>query len=357
MFCLIIAYQLDIASHFLCVGNVTECAATRKQSEQPRLGSPVGYPDGNAGAAEAGNLGALLDGVTPLSPPGSTTTGGNRNSRAEEPQRSPCSWTQKGYDPGWENTRKAAMCGNHHATEGASKDVLLKATSIESPGAEKQVSIPQEYEDLVQVFSPTKATQLPPHRDWDCAITLQAWCRIYALSQEEERAIDQNITEALEQGYIHPSTSPASARVFFVKKKDRSLRPCVHYWGLRKLLIPYLYPLPLVPAALEQLRGARYFTKLDLQNAYNLIQVREGDEWKTAFSTSKGHYEYLVLPYGLATALSIFQAYINEVLREFLRRSIVTYVDDILIYSSSWNQHVCDVRALDLTAEPAILQG
>ncbi|KAK1798099.1 hypothetical protein P4O66_000595 [Electrophorus voltai] len=112
------------------------------------------------------------------------------------------------------------------------------------------------------------------------------------------------------------------------------------------MLVQYPYPLPLVPAVLKQLRGARYFTELDLLSAYNLIQVKEGDAWKTAFGTSKGHYGYLVLPYGLAMAPSIFQAYINEVLREILGRSIVAYIDDILIYSLIWNQHVRDVRAV-----------
>ncbi|KAK1791157.1 hypothetical protein P4O66_002181 [Electrophorus voltai] len=86
--------------------------------------------------------------------------------------------------------------------------------------------------------------------------------------------------------------------------------------------------------------------KLDLRSAYKFIGIKEGDEWKTAFSTSTGHYDYLVQPYGLAMALSIFQAYINEVLREFLGRSVVAYIDDIWIYSPSRNQHVRDVWAM-----------
>ncbi|KAK1791643.1 hypothetical protein P4O66_013645, partial [Electrophorus voltai] len=181
---------------------------------------------------------------------------------------------------------------------------------------------PQEYENLAQVISLMKATQVPPHQGWDCTITLKEGmvhprCRTYPLSQEKEWAMDQYIKEALEQGYSHPSTSPAPARVFFVKKKDGGLRPCVDYQGFNKLLLQYPYPLPLVPAALEQLRGAKFFTKLDLHSAYNLIQVKEGDKWKMAFSTSTGHYEYLVLPYGLAMAPSIFQAYINEVEKAF----------------------------------------
>ncbi|KAK1797632.1 hypothetical protein P4O66_008002 [Electrophorus voltai] len=85
---------------------------------------------------------------------------------------------------------------------------------------------------------------------------------------------------------------------------------------------------------------------MDLRSTYNLIRVREGDEWKTAFSTSTSHYEYLVLPYGLATAPSVFQAYINKVLREYLGRSVITYIDDILIYSSSKKKHLQDVRAV-----------
>ncbi|KAK1806858.1 hypothetical protein P4O66_005342 [Electrophorus voltai] len=108
----------------------------------------------------------------------------------------------------------------------------------------------------------------------------------------------QHVKEALEQGYICPSTSLASASIFFVKKRMGGLRPCLNYRGLNKLLIQYLY------------------------------------------------YEYLVLPYGLATAPSVLQAYINEALREFLGRFVVTYIDDILIYSTSWDQHVCDVRAI-----------
>ncbi len=98
----------------------------------------------------------------------------------------------------------------------------------------------------------------------------------------------------IENRCLRPSTSPASAGFFFVKKKDGGLRPCIDYRGLNDITIKFRYPLPPVPVALEQLREARYFTKLDLCSAYNLIRIREGDEWKTAFSATTGHYEYLV---------------------------------------------------------------
>ncbi|XP_048039405.1 uncharacterized protein LOC125264212 [Megalobrama amblycephala] len=133
---------------------------------------------------------------------------------------------------------------------------------------------------------------------------------------------------------------------FFVAKKDGGLRPCIDYRALNKITVKFRYPLPLVPAALEHLRGATVFTKLDLRSAYNLIRIREGDEWKTAFITPTGHYEYLVMPYGLVNAPSVFQDFIHEVLREFLHRFVLVYIDDILIYSRSQaehRQHVAEV--------------
>ncbi len=94
------------------------------------------------------------------------------------------------------------------------------------------------------------------------------------------------------------------------------------------------------------LRSAKYFTKLDLRNAYNLIRIREGDEWKTAFSTTNGHYEYLVMPFGLVNSPSVFQAFINDVFRDMLGQWAIVYMDDILIYSDTFDSHVQHVRAV-----------
>ncbi|KAK3506694.1 hypothetical protein QTP70_015432 [Hemibagrus guttatus] len=168
----------------------------------------------------------------------------------------------------------------------------------------------------------------------------------YPLSIAEEKAMEEYIKEALAQGYIRPSTSPAASSFFFVAKKDGGLQPCIDYRALNQITVKFRYPLPLIPAALEHLRGATIFTKLDLRSAYNLIRIREGDEWKTAFITPTGHYEYLVMPYGLANAPSVFQDFIHEVLREFLHRCVLVYIDDILIYSRSLaehRQHVAEV--------------
>lgn len=127
---------------------------------------------------------------------------------------------------------------------------------------------------------------------------------------------------------------------------DGGLRPCIDYRGLNDITVKFCYPLLLVPEALEQFRKARFFTKLDLCSAYNLIRIQEGDEWKTAFSTTTGHYEYLVMPFGLANSPSVFQAFINDVFRDMLNHWVIVYINDILIYSESYEDNVKQVRAV-----------
>ncbi|KAK3566607.1 hypothetical protein QTP86_001486 [Hemibagrus guttatus] len=156
---------------------------------------------------------------------------------------------------------------------------------------------------------------------------------------QKKRTMEEYIAEALAQGYIRPSTSPAASSFFFVAKKDGGLWPCIDYRALNKITVKFTYPLPLVPTALERLRGTTVFSKLDLRSAYNLIRIREGDEWKTAFVTPTGHYEYLVMPYGLANGPSVFQDFMHEVLRDFLHKFVLVYIDDIFIYSRSMADH------------------
>ncbi|KAK3513929.1 hypothetical protein QTP70_032826, partial [Hemibagrus guttatus] len=201
--------------------------------------------------------------------------------------------------------------------------------------------IPHVYEDFWEVFSEERAARLPLHQAWDCAIDLLPNAspprgRVYPLSLPEAKAMEEYIEEALAVGHIWPSTSLAAAGFFFVGKKDGGLRPCIDYRGLNAITVRYPYPLPLVPAALEQLRGAKFFTKLDLRSAYNLVCIREGDEWKTAFHTTHGHYEYLVMPFGLTNAPAVFQSLINRVFQDILGKWVIVYIDDILIYSISY---------------------
>ncbi len=181
----------------------------------------------------------------------------------------------------------------------------VASTRVERPESGVTSMIPSDYRAFQDVFCKQATTQLPPHRPWDCAIDLLPGYnlpkgRVYPLSIPEHKAIEDYIQEALNQGCIWPSSSPAASSFFFVGKKDGGLRPCIDYRVVNSQTVKLPYPLPLVPAALEELHGARIFSKLDLRSAYNLVRIREGDEWKTAFITPSGHYEYLVMPYGLS---------------------------------------------------------
>ncbi|KAG5848674.1 hypothetical protein ANANG_G00101330 [Anguilla anguilla] len=208
-------------------------------------------------------------------------------------------------------------------------------------------SVPPEYLDLWTVFSKSRATSLPPHHPYDCSIDLLPGTsppRLYSLSPPEVEAMNKYISESLAAGIICPSSSPAGAGFFFVGKKDGSLRPCIDYRDLNEITIKNRYPLPLMSSAFELLQGATVFTKLDLRSAYLLVRIREGDEWKTAFNTPTGHYEYLVMPFGLTNAPAMFQALVNDILRDMVNRFVFVYIDDILIFSKSVQEHVQHVR-------------
>ena len=122
------------------------------------------------------------------------------------------------------------------------------------------------------------------------------------------------------------------------------MRLCVDYCGLNKVTIKNRYPIPLVSEMLDRLSKARVFTKLDLRDAYHRLRIKEGDEWKTAFKTRYGHFEYLVMPFGLANALATFQSYIYRALGGLLDRTCVVYLDDILIYLENLKDHDCYVE-------------
>ena len=119
----------------------------------------------------------------------------------------------------------------------------------------------------------------------------------------------------------------------FAKKKDGTLRFCVDYRQLNNITIKNRYTLPLIQELQDRLRGAQWFTKLDVRDAYHMVRMKKGEEWKTAFRTRYGHYEYTIMPFGLTNAPATFQALINDTLREYLDDFVVAYLDDILIYT------------------------
>jgi hypothetical protein len=152
------------------------------------------------------------------------------------------------------------------------------------------------------------------------------------------------LAEYLERGWIRRSKSPAGAPILFVKKKDGSLRLCVDYRGLNKITVKNRHPLPLISESLERLAQAKLYTKLDVREAYHRIRIREGDEWKTAFRTRYGYFEYTVMPFGLTNAPAQFQAYMNEALAGLVDVTCIVYLDDVLIFSDTEEEHVTHVK-------------
>jgi hypothetical protein len=164
----------------------------------------------------------------------------------------------------------------------------------------------------------------------------------YAHLQKEE--LERQCAVMLTQGVIRPSSSAFSTLVLLVKKFDGSWRFCVDYRVLNAKTVKDKFPIPVVEELLDELRGASFFTKLDLRSDYNQVLIHLDDVEMTAFRTHQSLFEFLVMPFGLTNAPATFQALMNDALRPFLRRFILVFFDDILIYSSAWSEHLRHVR-------------
>ncbi|KAF7770963.1 hypothetical protein Agabi119p4_6937 [Agaricus bisporus var. burnettii] len=226
--------------------------------------------------------------------------------------------------------------------------VVAAATAISESPVDLS-AIPDEYHDFTDVFSKKRADTLPPHRHYDLKIDLEDGTSppigpIYSLSHTELDALHDFIDENLSIGFIRPATSPHGAPVLFVKKKDGSLRLCVDFRGLNRISRKDRYPLPLISDLLDSPRKARIYTKIDLRHAYHLVRIADGDEWKTAFCTRYGSFEWLVMPFGLTNAPAAFQRFMNDIFQDLLDVCATIYLDDILIYSDNPLQHRKHVR-------------
>jgi hypothetical protein len=211
--------------------------------------------------------------------------------------------------------------------------------------------LPSEYKEYEELFNPvTEITELPTHQPWDHKIPLELGAKpkfgpIYRLSAKELEVLRKYIKDNLARGFIQESESPAGYPILFaLKKEPGKLRLCVDYRSLNDITIKNRYALPLISELQDRIVGATIFTRFDLWEAYHLIRIAAGEEWKTAFRTRYGHYEYKVMPFGLANAPATFQALINNALRPYLDKFAVAYLDDILIYSKTEKEHVEHVR-------------
>lgn len=164
--------------------------------------------------------------------------------------------------------------------------------------------------------------------------------RTYRMSPAELQEVQRQLEDYLEKGWIRPSTSEFGAPILFVRKQDGSLRMCIDYRALNAITIKDRYPLPRIDELLDQLHGAKYFTSLDLWSGYHQVRVHPDDVHKTAFKTRYGHYEFLVLPFGLTNAPSSFMRLMNDILRDYLDKFVVVYLDDVLIYSKTEDDHL-----------------
>ena len=201
------------------------------------------------------------------------------------------------------------------------------------------------------MFPSSLPTEKPPRREVDHEIEIMPGSAPpsrtpYRLAPPQLESLKSQINELLKSGLIRPSTSPFGAQVIMAPKKDGSFRLCVDYRALNKITIKNKAPLPRIDDALDQLKGAAYFSKIDLRSAYHQVRIKDDDIPKTAFNTRYGHLEFTVLAFGLTNAPSTFQTLMNTLFNQHLDQFVIVYLDDILVYSKSLEEHRQHVRTV-----------
>uniref|UniRef100_A0A0W0FNA6 Reverse transcriptase domain-containing protein n=1 Tax=Moniliophthora roreri TaxID=221103 RepID=A0A0W0FNA6_MONRR len=239
--------------------------------------------------------------------------------------------------------------------DNAETEVLIGAKiTVSQEMAHQQQTVKKDIEELIpkhllgyqDCFEKGKAERFPPARSYDHVINLKPDfvprnCKLYPLSPAEQEEQDKFLEENLRKGYIRKSKSPMASPFFFVAKKEKgALQPTQDYRELNKGTIKNTYPLPLISELLDKLKGAEVFTKLDLRNGYNNIRIKDGDQWKAAFKTNKGLFEPTVMFFGLSNSPATFQAFMNDILSDFIDEGwCVVYMDDILVFSNDLDEH------------------
>lgn len=202
----------------------------------------------------------------------------------------------------------------------------------------------REYNDIF-----AEPTELPPHRSVEHQITLKDGAQPikiqpYRYPYLQRKEIERMTTEMMKAGVIQTSISPFASPVLLVTKEDGTWRFCVDFRKLNDMTVKDGYPIPMIDELLDELEGAKVFTKMDLRAGYHQVRMKAEDVPKTVFVTSAGHYEFKVMPFGLTNAPATFQALMNDIFKEHLRDFVLVFFDDILVYSKNKSDHLRHVE-------------
>ena len=208
-----------------------------------------------------------------------------------------------------------------------------------------EAMVPQRFHQWLKVFGKVELKKMPMRKIWDHAIDLKedfkaSKARVYLLSRNEREEVQQFINDYLRKGYIRPSKSPRTSPVFFVGKKDGGKHMVMDYRRLNKQTIKNNYSLPLITDLVDSIGNKKLFTKIDLQWGYNNVQIKEGDEWKVAFTTYVGSFEPVVMFFGMTNSPAMFQGIMNEIMRDLINEGkVAVFVDDVLVGTDSEEGH------------------
>jgi hypothetical protein len=211
--------------------------------------------------------------------------------------------------------------------------------------------LPQMFQHKVQAFLQQFSDvfqehhELPPHKEFDHSIhllpgTSSVNCRPYRYSPLQKDEIERKVKQMLLDGTITPTISPYASPVLLVKKKDGTWRFCIDYRRLNAATIKSKFPIPIVDELLDEFAGTKIFSKLDLRSGYHHIRMLPVDELKTAFKTHNGQYKFRVMPFGLTNTLATFQCVMNSLFAPFVRKFVLVFMDDILVYIKSLEEHL-----------------